>query len=143
MEKIEEIIKEIAIKHGIAIGRDDPILILHTLNERLLEQSADAQRQITHEFREELESAYHSWESNAKQTSEKVLNIVLNASKETLEKVVIEGGKTAAEVFSREVDAKLVQIGTTMRTLRLLAIINVVAVVMTVLVAAATLWAIK
>ena len=63
MEKIEEIIKEIAVKHGIAIGRDDPILILHTLNERLLKETAVAQRQIMHEFKEELESAAHAWEN--------------------------------------------------------------------------------
>jgi uncharacterized protein YgbK (DUF1537 family) len=143
MEKIEETIKEIAIKHGIAVGRDDPIMILHTINERLMKETTTAQRQILHEFKEELEFAAHEWEKTAKQISEKILNIALNASKETIERVVTEGGKTAAEVFGREVDSRLVQIGTTMRASRILAIVNVVAVVMTLLVAAATLWAIK
>jgi Transcriptional activator TraM len=143
MEKIEEIIKEIAVKHGIAIGRDDPILILNTLNERLLKETADAQRQIMHEFREELESAAHEWETTAKNIAEKIFNAALTASNETLKKAITEGGKTAAEVFGREVDSKLVQICTAMRISRLSAIVNLVAVVMTVLAAAGTLWVIK
>ena len=35
---IDEAIKEIAVKHGISIGRDDPILVLQTMQERLIEQ---------------------------------------------------------------------------------------------------------
>ncbi len=31
-DPIEELIKEIAAKHGIAVSRDDPILILQTIN---------------------------------------------------------------------------------------------------------------
>jgi len=35
-EEIDELIKEIAVKHGIAVGRDDPIIILQTINNRLM-----------------------------------------------------------------------------------------------------------
>ena len=45
-DKIEETIKDIAVKHGIALGRDDPILILQTINDRLMQDSATAQRDI-------------------------------------------------------------------------------------------------
>ncbi len=54
-DKIEDIIKEIAVKHGIAVGRDDPILILQTINERLMQDSAAAQQEILDRFKEELE----------------------------------------------------------------------------------------
>jgi hypothetical protein len=43
-DPIEELIKEIAAKHGIAVSRDDPILILQTINTRLLQESAKAQQ---------------------------------------------------------------------------------------------------
>lgn len=36
----DDLIAEIAEKHGVAVGRDDPILILHTLNERLAAENA-------------------------------------------------------------------------------------------------------
>ena len=42
-DKIEELIREIAAKHGIAVGRDDPILILQTINMKLMQDSASAQ----------------------------------------------------------------------------------------------------
>ena len=38
----DALIKEIAVKHGIAVGRDDPILILHTLNNQLLQDNRKA-----------------------------------------------------------------------------------------------------
>ena len=139
MEKIEETIKEIAIKHGIAVGRDDPILILHTINERLMKETAAAQRQILHEFKEELESAAHEWEVTAKKTAERILDVALTASKEA----IAEGGKKAAEAMGREVDARLAQTGTSIRGARILAIINVAAAVVTVIAAVAVLWVIK
>ena len=43
-DRIEELIKEIAVKHGIAVSRDDPILVLHTINNRLLQDSSKAQQ---------------------------------------------------------------------------------------------------
>jgi hypothetical protein len=139
MEKIEETIREIAIKHGIAVGRDDPILILHTINERLMKETAAAQRQILHEFKEELEAAAHEWEITAKKTAERILGVALTASKEA----IAEGGKTAAKAMGREVDARLTQTGTSIRSARILAIINVAVAVVTVIAAVAVLWVIK
>lgn len=60
-DKIEAIIKEIAAKHGIAVGRDDPILILQTINEKLMRDSAVAQQAILNTFKEELEDIAHRW----------------------------------------------------------------------------------
>ena len=41
-DQLEELIKEIASKHGIAVSRDDPILVLQTINNRLLQDSSKA-----------------------------------------------------------------------------------------------------
>jgi hypothetical protein len=35
-DPVDELIKEIAVKHNIAVSRDDPIMVLHTINERLM-----------------------------------------------------------------------------------------------------------
>ena len=43
-DQIEALIREIAQKHGIVVGRDDPILILQTINNRLMQDSAKAQQ---------------------------------------------------------------------------------------------------
>ena len=43
-DNVDELIKEIAVKHGIAVSRDDPILILQTINNRLMQDSEKAQQ---------------------------------------------------------------------------------------------------
>lgn len=139
MEKIEETIKEIAIKHGVAVGRDDPIMILHTINERLMKETTTAQRQILHEFKEELESAAHEWEITTKKLAERILNVALTASKEE----IAEGRKKAAEAIERVVDCRLAQANTVVRKARILTMINMATAVVTVLFAVATLWTMK
>ena len=129
MERIEEIIKEIAVKHGIAIGHDDPILILHTLNEKLLEQTADAQRQMVHGFREELESAYHSWETNAKSISEKILNSSLNGVRDTMKKVIADEGKLAGIAINQEIESTLTRMRSLLKVSEITAMANLLAAV--------------
>ncbi|MFH0781538.1 MAG: conjugal transfer protein TraM [Pseudomonadota bacterium] len=139
MEKIEETIKEIAIKHGVAVGRDDPIMILHTINERLMKETAATQQQILHEFKEELESAAHEWEITAKKIAERILDVALSASKEA----IAEGGKKAAEAIGKEVDSRLAQANAIVRKARILTMINMTATVVILLFAVTTLWIMK
>jgi hypothetical protein len=91
-DKIEELIREIAVKHGIAVGRDDPILILQTINTRLMQDSQAAQQEILDRFKEELEAIAHRWGDDAKGKAERTLNAALAASKEAMAK----GCRTAA-----------------------------------------------
>ena len=139
MEKIEETIKEIALKHGVAVGRDDPILILHTINERLMRETAAAQRQILHEFKEELESAAYEWETTAKKTAEKILDAALIASK----KVIAEEGKKVAKAVGKEVDAKLALTNTITKKARIVTVISMVTAVVTLTYLATSLWVFK
>ena len=139
MEKIEETIKEIALKHGVAVGRDDPILILHTINERLMRETAAAQRQILHEFKEELESAAHEWEATAKKTAEKILDAALIAS----QKVIVEEGKKVAEIVGKEVDAKLALTNAITKKDRMVNVISMVTAIVTLAYLATSFWVFK
>ncbi len=60
-KKIEAIIRTVAAKHGIALGRDDPILVLHTLNELLITDFARKQEELIHQFHVSLEEAADDW----------------------------------------------------------------------------------
>ena len=51
-DQLEELIKEIASKHGIAVSRDDPILVLQTINNRLLQDSSKAQQAQLDQYKE-------------------------------------------------------------------------------------------
>lgn len=96
-DKIEETIKEIAAKHGIAVSRDDPILILQTINDRLMKDSAQAQEELIDRFKEELEALAHRWSEDAKARAERVLNVALAASKDAMVKGMEDGAQAAAD----------------------------------------------
>jgi hypothetical protein len=100
--KIEEIIKEIAHKNGIAIGRDDPIMILHTINERLLRDTQRSQQAALDSFKSELELISHRWGQDAKDKAERILNAALQASKESMATSINEGTRQAVESAKKE-----------------------------------------
>jgi len=126
-DKIEDIIKEIAAKHGIAVGRDDPILILQTINERLMRDSAAAQQEILDRFKEELESIAHRWSDDAKNKAERTLNAALAASRETMLKGMQDGAKMAAEAARRELETATAQLIAPIRETKRVALMNTLA----------------
>jgi hypothetical protein len=92
-DPIEELIKEIAAKHGIAVSRDDPILILQTINTRLLQDSAKAQQVMLDQYKEELEALALRWGNDARDKAERILNASLAASKGAMVKLMQEGAR--------------------------------------------------
>ena len=140
-DKIEELIREIVTKHGIAVGRDDPILVLQTINRMLMQDSAAAQQEILDAFKSELESIAHRWGEDAKGKAEKTLNAALAASKAAMTRVVQDGGKAAAEAVRRALEAVTAQLVAPIREARRVAMMNMVAAGMAVVAAGLALWA--
>ena len=140
-DKIEELIREIAAKHGIAVGRDDPILVLQTINMKLMQDSASAQQEILDRFKSELESIAHRWGDDAKAMAEKTLNAALVASKDSMTRGMQEGAKAATETVRREVEAVTAQLIAPIREARHVAMMNMIAAGMAVVAAGLALWA--
>lgn len=92
-EKTDKILQEIAIKHGIVLGKDDPILILQTMNDRLIEETRQAQAEMLAQFREEMESISSRWKDDAKEKAEKILNSALSGSKDMMNRLLQETTK--------------------------------------------------
>lgn len=126
MEKYE-LIKEIAVKHGIALDRDDPILILHTLNEQLQIENQASQRKILKEFSSQLEMLSHTWGSDAKSQAEKILNATLTASKAAIERIIEDGGKSATEKIEKRIDTKIKEINSTIKHTKIYSFINLLS----------------
>jgi hypothetical protein len=139
-DKIEETIKEIAAKHGIAVGRDDPILILQTINERLMRDSAAAQQEILDRFKEEMEAVAHRWGDDAKNKAERTLNAALTASREAMMTTMQDGTKAAVESLRHEVESSITRLASLVRESRSVAIMNLIAASMTVFAAGLALW---
>lgn len=106
-EKIDELIKEIAIKHGIVVGKDDPVLILHTINDKLIGENKQAHQEILAQFRQEMESISLAWKNDAKEKAEKVLNAALNSSKELMSKMMHDGFKEALDVVQADLNRSI------------------------------------
>ena len=136
VDKVDETIKAIAVKHGIAVGRDDPIMILLTINDRLMEESATSQKEILNHFKEELEAISHRWGEDAKDKAEKTLRTALKASQEVMEQKMREVAQEVARAVKNEIDAGTSDIAIVVRGSRTVATMNMIAAGMTLFAAA-------
>ncbi|MDD2660671.1 MAG: conjugal transfer protein TraM [Methylococcales bacterium] len=134
---IEDLTKEIAVKHGIAVSRNDPIMILHTINERLIKDGIEAQETSLKKLKEDLEVIYQRWDSEANEKAELILNSSLDASKtqiiETLhdetEKILVSINESVQNHLKNYID----QLNINSTDSRRAAVINLVASCITIL----------
>jgi len=139
-EENDALIKEIAVKHGIAVGRDDPILILHTLNNQLLQDSRKTQQELLDQFKAELEGLSLRWSIDAREKAERILNASLVASKETMEHLMQAGTNELVATVKNEVNAALSRIERPIRDANRIGIMNILAACLTIFAAAVLLW---
>lgn len=139
-DQIEEIIREIAAKHGIAVARDDPILVLQTINNRLLQDSAKAQQEQLERFKEEIEGVSRRWKTDAKEKAERIVNAALAASRDAMDQAMHEGGKMAAAAMRAEVDRALEKFVSMTRQSHRSAMLSLASCCIGVILAMASLW---
>jgi len=101
---IDNIIEEVAVKHGVTIGKNDPILILTTINSRLIEDSQAGQKEILSEFKAELEEVTARWGIEAKGKAERILTAALTASKEAMDQALEQGATKTVESIQIEIE---------------------------------------
>ena len=134
-----EMIKEIAAKHGIALGRDDPILILQTLNNRLLQDNQKAQQAMLNQYKEELEALSLRWNSDTKEKAERILNASLESSKVAMDQLMQAGTKELLLRFTSPIDESLILISYLIKDTKRIGAMNIIASCITVLAVAALL----
>ncbi|MDD2739951.1 MAG: conjugal transfer protein TraM [Methylomonas lenta] len=138
--EVEELINEIATKHGIAVGRDDPILILQTINNRLMQDSQKAQQEMLDQFKSELENLSLRWSMDAKEKAERILNASLSASKESMDQLMQAGATEIVITIKSEVDASLGRVSGPIRDANRIGLMNILASCLTIMAAAVLLW---
>jgi cell division septum initiation protein DivIVA len=137
-DPVDELIKEIAGKHGVAVSRDDPIVILQTINARLLADSAKAQQTMLERYKEELEVLSARWSSDGKAKAERVLNAALEASGNAMR----ERARETAALMRAELETGLGRVAVSLRQARMVGILNVVASCITLLAVATAVLAV-
>ena len=59
--KLDALIERIASEHGIVLSQDDPVLMMHTLNEVLLEQNEKSHAELLSNYQAILEENFNRW----------------------------------------------------------------------------------
>lgn len=139
-EQLEELIREIAIKHGIAVARDDPILVLQTINNRLLQDSAKAQQAQLDKYKQEMEALAQRWGNDAREKAERILNASLAAGKQAMGQLLEEGARSTSKALAGEIEVLLAGLARPVEDARRIAMLNIVAACIALLGAAVALW---
>ena len=79
-DKLDALIERIASEHGIVLSRDDPVLMMHTLNEVLLEQNEKAHAELLRNYQAILEENFNRWcEYSTKKSNALINSSISNA----------------------------------------------------------------
>ncbi|VEB36699.1 traM protein [Legionella sainthelensi] len=108
-DKLDKIVQDIAVKHGVLLGKDDPILMLQTMNEQLIEENRKAQQDLLIQFKEEMEFISSQWKNDAKEKAEKILNTALVNSKEAMTKLLQESTRESLQSMKKMISESLME----------------------------------
>jgi hypothetical protein len=108
-DKLNETIQAIAVEHGVILGKDDPILMFQTMNERLLDNTRIAQQDLLTQFKEEMELISSQWKNDANEKAEKVINAALAGSKEAMARLLQESTNESVQAMRKMVSDSLVE----------------------------------
>ncbi len=136
MNEHDEIIKQLAVKYGIAVTNNDPILIVETLHRLLVEDFAKNQKEMMDRYKEDLEALLKRWGDDARNKAETILNKSLAASEEMMAKAAEDGAAVTAAILNKEIADNLGAV----RGIRGLVIANVIACALTLAAAFLVLW---
>lgn len=135
-DQIEDLIRLIATRHGIAVSRDDPIFVLQTINDRLMQDSLKGQQIQLDRYKQELEGIALRWGQDSKGKAERMLNAALAGSKVAVTQLMDDGAKAATEAVREEIDASLARLTLQIREGVRIGMLNVAASCITLVAAA-------
>ncbi len=123
-ETLDALIKRVASVHGIALSQDDPILMLHTLNEVLLERNEQAHAELLNNYQSVLEESFNKWCTYSTEKSNAVINTSTNQANQLKEQFIESCIQQIDEKIKNEVTQEIIELA---RTARQAAIINLLA----------------
>ncbi|WP_295392173.1 conjugal transfer protein TraM [uncultured Thiodictyon sp.] len=135
-EAQDALVSEIASKHGVKIGTDDPIMMITTINAGVLRDAAAQQQQAIDAFKQDMEGIAARWNHQAKGMAEPVLTAALTAAKSAL----AEELETASLQLRREFAEAANNIQNQLQGTRQAAMLNVIAAGLTCAAVALAVW---
>lgn len=140
-DRIEQMVREIAVRHGVVVGRDDPILMLLTINERLLQDGEAAQRALLEQFKSEMEALTRRVSEEARSQAAGALQATLVAGQEALRQAVQESSTEVAETVRVEVQNSARAVNVQLRDARRVSLMNMGTALLVLAAALVVAWA--
>lgn len=127
-EKLDALIERIASEHGIVLSQDDPILMMHTLNEVLLEQNEKSHAELLSNYQAILEENFNRWCEYSTKKSNVIISASLNNANITKDQFLESCIQLIDERIKSEVDQEIYEL---VRVSRQAAVFNLLASFMT------------
>ncbi|MGQ0555571.1 MAG: conjugal transfer protein TraM [Nitrospiraceae bacterium] len=139
----DDLLKEIASKHGVALDRQDPILMVQTLHARLLAESRSAQHALLDEYRQTLEAMLERWGAETTAKAERIVTASLTATTETMKAQMATTTTDLARTIRKEVTVVMEETESKMRRATTVGYLNLLAALVTFLSAVVVYWTIR
>ena len=139
----DDLLKEIASKHGVALDREDPILMVQTLHARLLADSRSAQHAMLEDYRKTLEGLLDRWSEETTAKAERIVTASLTASTETMKAQMATHTSDLTRTIRKEVTVVMEETESRMRRATTVGYVNLLAALVTFLSAVVVYWTLR
>ena len=128
---IDDLVRKIALEHKVTLSREDPVLILHTMNKLIIEENKANQEKLLKDLGERLGQIMSGVSENSKSQVEKSVNAALTASKEISLSIIDNNSRMTIERINnsleKAIDNAIKKIDLKSRSVKSVAYINLAA----------------
>ncbi len=98
-DKLDALIERIASEHGIVLSQDDPVLMMHTLNEMLLEQNEKAHADLLSKYQAILKKNFNQWKTVTRKKAKALINAQQNNFSKNNDQLIDQSMQLISEKF--------------------------------------------
>ena len=142
-DRTDDLLKEIASKHGVALDREDPILIVQTMHARLLAESRSAQQAMLEDYRKTLEALLDRWSAETTAKAERIVMASLTATTETMKTQMATHTSDLTRTIRKEVTVVMEETESRMRRATTVGYVNLLAALVTFVSAVVVYWTVR
>ena len=142
-DRTDDLLKEIASKHGVALDREDPILMVQTMHARLLADSRSAQQAMLEEYRAALEGMLDRWSAETTAKAERIVTASLTATTETMKTQMATHTTDVANAIRKQLTEVVETTEAQMRRATTVGYVNLLAALVTFLSAVVVYWTLR
>jgi len=147
----EAIIRTVAVKHGIALSRNDPILVLHTINGLLMDEFSSKQEVLINQFKANLEETADLWSKNMEIKANEILGGMENSHRHLINELIEKHIDNIALAIANKSDgiamvqqkrslSNLKSLNSQLKTMKLMLYVNFAASIMALVSAILVFW---